>query len=476
MSKPLFRQVTGGGSRLLMYRESAPGVVDPADPGVVLSLFEENLSVASNKQTSAVITGRRGAGKPVAGQPDYSGGIVLAAYSAQTGHILRALCGAPVTVQEEAFALAAGAVTDEGDGLVGLPAENSPFLQDAAVTILGTQNYDGTYRLMAGTSPDKLIISALFTEETLTAAAMAHRGRAAFFEGSARDLGGGLVALPLGGVGTSLSEGDSVTISGTTGYNGTFTLAEGTNSNRLVVESAFAEEEFTAGAVGVPAFFRHEFKLPRVQPTVTLVKELDFEEGAAKEPFHIFHSCKTSGFNFSFGGEAELRFDTSFVIGAAENRAVGVNPELEAVNLPQTPWADKETAIWIDGARLGDISTASLTQDYAVEAAAAIGDMGKRYRLSEGDPTCSVAMTAFLEEDKYQQLADNGSTVSMDITMDSAIGDELQIHIYECELDSTGPQVNTKAGLTQEFTAMAFVENGDTLVGYTLINRVASYA
>lgn len=475
MSRPLFRQVTGGGSRIVMYPELSPGVVDPAAHGVVLAIHEESISVASNKQTSSVITGRRGAGKPVAGLPDYSGGLTLAAYAAQTGHLLRALCGAPVTVAVEAFVLSAAAVTDEGNGLVGLPAVNSPFIQDCAVTILGTQNYDGTYRLMEGSSEDKLVISAVFKAETLSSSAKAHWGRAAFFEGDARDLGDGKVALPIGGVGTSLSAGDNVTIEGSTNYDGVHVLAEGTNSTRLVIEASYKAESFDGSAVGIPSFYRHDWRLPRVQPTITIVKELDFEEGAAKEPYHVFQSCKSSGFNFNFGGESELRFENSFSIGAGETRPVRVNPELEPVNLPQSGWADKETALWIDGKRLGDISTASLSQNFAVEAVAAIGDMGKRYRQSEGDPTCNISFTTFLEEDKYQQLADNAATVRIDITMDSAIGDELQIHLYECELDSTGPQISSKSGLTQEFTALGFVENGDTLVGYTLINRIASY-
>ena len=60
--------------------------------------------------------------------------------------------------------------------------------------------------------------------------------------------------------------------------------------------------------------------------------------------------------------------------------------------------------------------------------------------------------------------------------MDNAVGDELWIKQPEGELDSAGPQINTKAGLTQDFTCMGFVDSGETVAEYTLINRVASYA
>lgn len=475
MSIPKFRQVTGGSSRVVLYRETSPGVPDPTDPGIVLAMFEESITVSSNKAASAVITGKRGAGKPVAGLPDYSGGIALAAYSAQAGHLLRALCGAPVTTAEVAFAGVNGAAVNLGNGLVGLPCKGNPFVQDCAVTVVGSKNYDGTYRLKAGTNADQMVIPAVFVAETFSAVTV-HRGKASYLEGEARDLGGGLVALPVGGAGSALSAGDVVTIAGTTGYDGTHTLEEGTNSNRIVFKDSYAAETLDGKATAMASFHRHEFALPKSQPTVTVVKELNFEEGAASDPYHVFNSCKVDGLSMSFGGESELRLDITLSVGAAENRPVGVNADLEPVDLPQAAWADKETAVWLDGDRLGDVSTGSVEQSFSIEAVAAMGDMGKRYRQTEGDPSVSIAFTAFLEEDRYQNMVDNANTVEMAVSMDNAVGDELWLRQPEGELDSSGPQINTKAGLTQEFTCMGFVDNGDTVARYTLINRVASYA
>ena len=69
MSIPKFRQVTGGSSRVVLYRETSPGVPDPTDPGIVLAMFEESITVSSNKAASAVITGKRGAGSPLLACP-----------------------------------------------------------------------------------------------------------------------------------------------------------------------------------------------------------------------------------------------------------------------------------------------------------------------------------------------------------------------------------------------------------------------
>lgn len=475
MSKPIYRQVTGGSSRIVMYRETSPGVVDSSDAGVILAIYDDSTAVSSNKQASSVITGKRGAGKPMAGTPDYSGGMNLAPYVAQTGHVLRAICGKPETSKVEAFALAEAEVTDEGNGLVGLPAVDNPFPQDCAVTILGTTNYDGTYRLEAGTGKDKLVISHVYTSETLTGTAMAHRGRGAFLKGDVVDMSSGKVGLPVDGAGVALSVGDTITVDGTTNYDGEHTLAEGTTSSLLVFEASYTAESLDGTPTAIPVFYKHEFKLPRVQPTVALQKHFDFEEGAAVEPYSLFSSCKVNSYSFSFGGEQEIQFAVEWSMGSHENRADSLNSSLTPADLPQSGWADKETAIWMDGKRLGDVQNGSITQSFNIEAVAAVGDMGKRYRQNEGDPSCDVAFTAFLEEDKYQQLVDASAKVSMDISMDNAVGDELWLHVYEAELDSSGAQITGKAGLTQDFTAMGYVDQGETLCGYTLINRVASY-
>ncbi len=81
-----YRQVSGGNCQLVLYRESKAGVPDPADAGVVLSLYSESMSVESNKQASAVISGVRGQGKPVPGVPNYPGSLEVPPYAPQLGH------------------------------------------------------------------------------------------------------------------------------------------------------------------------------------------------------------------------------------------------------------------------------------------------------------------------------------------------------------------------------------------------------
>ncbi len=397
----LFNQVTGGNCRLAMYRETAPGIIDESDDGVVLSMLSETTSVSPSKQNSAIISGKRGAGKPFEGNPEYSGGVKLASYAPLLGHVLRALCGAPVTTMETDIELD-GAVTDEGDGYVGLPCMGNAFVQDTVITVEGTTNYDGTYRVEYGTENTKIVIKSFYKAETL-AMATAKRGRTS------------------------------------------------------------------------EAFYKHEFKLPMKQPTVSIEKYLDFDSGAAENPYVLFSFCKVNGIAFSFGGGDEVSFDIDFSVGSGEYKPAPVK-STEPDLLPALPFMDKEFALWIDGERVGDIQSGSVDMQFGIEAGMAVGDMGKRTRQPEGDPVCTATLTAFLEHDEYTNLAQNATTVPFALSCSGSQGEEFRVNFSESELNASGVQISGKTGLTQEITVTSFVDQGDAAVTYTLVNRVVSYA
>ncbi len=470
-----YRQVSGGNCQLVLYRESKAGVPDPADAGVVLSLYSESMSVESNKQASAVISGVRGQGKPVPGVPNYPGSLEVPPYAPQLGHFLRALCGAPSTTVTVPATLAEEAVTDEGMGYVGLAVMAHDFVQDTMVTITGTVNYDGAYRLEYGTTSTKLVIKALYVPETISAGGQVHRGRGAFLAGVAEDLGSGRVALPVAGLGVALNAGESVIISGGTVYDGTYVLQSGTSSRKLVIAAAFVEETFTGTSCALPIFYRHEFNLPLTQPTFCIQKKFDYEAGASANPYTVIRSNKLNGLNFSFGGQSEVRLKLECSVGSVDNTSTPVST-VKPATLPAVPFYDKEVAVWINEMRAGDVETGDISLAYGVEGKVAVGDMGKRSRQPEGDPTTTLTLTCFLEHDEYQQLADSAATIPVAISMSGANGEEFWITLPESELDMGGAQISSKGGLTVQVKAIGFVEMADTSSRYTLINRVSSYA
>lgn len=470
-----FRQVSGGNCQLVLYRESTPGVPDAADKGIVLGMYDEDLSVDSNKTASSVISNARGQGKPVPGTPNYSGGINVPPYAPLLGHILRALCGAPVTSAEAAVDLADVAVVNEGRGYVSLSVAANPWVQDTVISIIGTANYDGAYRLEYGTDKTKLVIKSLYKPEVIPSSATAHRGRGAFLKGAASDAGSGNVSLPVGGYGVALHAGETVAVTGTVNYDGNHVLQPGTSTRSLVIQSTFVAETFDGNPAAIPAFFRHEFALPKNQPTFTVQKKFDYQAGASVNPYTLATSNKLNGISFSFGGEAEIKLAIDLSVGGMENVPSPVSAETPAL-LPAIPFWDKEVAVWIDSKRAGDVQKGSLKFAYGIEGQVAAGDMGKRTRQPEGDPTYEINLTAFLEHDEYHQLSDMSATLPASISMCGANGEEVWFTLPEAELDVAPPKISGKGGLTSDVKVIGFVDQGETSSKYTLINRVGSYA
>lgn len=469
-----YQQVSGGACSLTMYMEAAPGCVEPGEKGVRLAFMSESLSRGNSKKQRGVISGKRGPGKPYEGLPQMSGGLEAASSSPQLGYLSRALCGAAATVAEPPRELDATAVVELDLGVVGLPCAGHGFVQDAVITVYGTQYYDGHYRVEKGVTADIIAIAAPYVAETLSSGCEVYRGRAPVLEGAAIDAGGGIVSLPVKGGVHDLNTGERITITGSTSYDGTHTLADGSKNGILNITATYTDETFDGTLVAVPQYFHHAFVLPKRQPTVTMEKYIDFEDSAATNKYQQFGYCKINGFNFNFGGDEELRFSLDMAVG----RQTGSAAPLDVAPLvpPFIPLDNIEAAAWVAGKRRGDVESGTFTNTFGIEAKAAVGDLGQYSRMPEGDPECQATLTVFLEQDDYQELAKARSTVPFALSLCSASGDEAWFHYPETELDVPDPTITGKEGIMLEVTVMAFVDKGASVMSIDLINRVPAYA
>ncbi len=469
-----YNQVSGGNCRLVLLREASAGIVDESDTGVVVSFFSETLSSSTPKSPSAVISSKRGTGKPVPGQPNVSGGLTIAPYAPLMGHFLRALCSAPTTENIHSLSLAEEAVHNEGKGYVGLPCVSSPYVQDAVITITGTAYYNGVYRVEYGSTPEKIIIKKKYTPETLPSTATAHRGRGAFLSGSAKSMGAGKVGLPVAGIGVTLNVGESMTISGSTAYDGVHVLQAGTTNTMLVITETYVEEVFDGTAFAIPKFYKHSFALPKKQPSVTIEKRIDYDTGASDQPFSVFGFSKVNGLSFSFGGENELQMAFDFSVGSEVRSPTTLAPTPE--ELPPVPFYDKEVALWVGETRMGDVEKGSLSLTYGIESKTCVGDMGRRTLQSEGDPNSECSMTVFLQHDEYVRMAEAASSFTFQLCMCGAGGEEFWFTLPDAEMEATTPTISGKSGMTIETKVIGFSGLGDNFNKFTLINRVPSYA
>jgi hypothetical protein len=471
------RQVTGGACSMTMYRETSPGCVPAGTKGVKLAFFNENFARGATKDQSAVITGKRGPGKPALVLPTFTGQVTSAPYSPQMGYLFSALCGDPVSVADGARTLNAAPVVDITDcrkRAVGLPCTDHGFVQDAVITVYGTGNYDGEYRVVYGTTKDIIAIHAPYVAETLPATAKVYRGRAPLLEGDAEDMGDGLVGLPTALGVHDLNTGDSVVISGTTNYDGTYTLQTQCGEGKLIIEHAYTAETFDGTPIAVPQFYRHSWALPKTQPTVCMEKFLDFDPDAEAERYQQFYLCKVSGIGWALGGTDELRFTVDFGVGRQEDSAT----PLDAT--PLTPPAVRidniEAAIWLANERRGDIDTATFTNNFQIVPRSAIGDLGEYSRMNEGDPQCSAELQAYMEEGDYKALAVGRYSLPFAVSIDGAAGDECWFRWGETEIDVPGQPITGKEGLMQTVNVLGYVDCRNAVMEMELINRVASYA
>lgn len=470
---PQFRQVTGSSSQLLLYRETAIKTPDPTT-AIFVAMSQENFADGVNKQQSAIIRNQRGPAKPFRGFLQLSGGATTAADAVQMPHFFRALCNASTSTAITAVPCDAAAVVDLGAGFVGLPTPAHGFQEGCSVSVTGTDNYDGTYRVAPATTPEVLAIRAPYVAETLTVAASLHRGRVAHIIGAKAGATGKIIFSTDGY--HRLVEGDTVSVEGLTAYEHDYVVSRVVDAKAFEVAGTHdPDASFTGVTVwGIPHFWRHVFRLPKSQPTVCFEKTFGFEADAAETPTRRFLGCKINGMNFSVGGDSQLllAFEVLPSDIQVSDKPLSDTPTM----LPMVPLENIESSLYVDGIRRGDVETCSIQANFGVEQKNAIGDMGAYSRLPEGDPQISASLSAYLESDELQRLVDANATVRFEVVVHGDCGEEFVWGLPESELSSTGPTITSKSGLMQDFTVMAFVEKAPSILELTIVNRVASYA
>ena len=144
----------------------------------------------------------------------------------------------------------AGPAVNKGGGKVGIPMSMTapsgphPFRGGAYVTLTGTTNYNGNYYLDATTSASEIVITAAFVAETFSASVGAVQGRSGQHQ---MNLDNSAVVdhtpqVAIACTGHGFLAGESITIAGTTNYNGTFTVHASTTANAIWITAAYVAE------------------------------------------------------------------------------------------------------------------------------------------------------------------------------------------------------------------------------------------
>lgn len=458
-----YNQVSGGASRLLVFSETSPGVID--GKGTVLPIQSESLESGKSKNERSIINGKRGASKPFEGLAGPTGSVVIPCSVPHVLLMLKNLCGKSKATKCEPVVLS-GSVS-EYEEFVALPAENNVLMPGDTVSVMGTQNYDGTYILEKGTDSTKLVLNALYTAEELSGA-KAYYGRSVHIFGDVVDNSDGTVTLPIknGAVPHVLHAGDTVVLEGTANYDGEHEI-KAVKEDSISIAAAYQAENLDVTAYA--RFWKKEFALPKKQPTLAVEKYFDFDKGAAENKYRLFKQAKINSFNFDLGGDGEQLLTLDILCGM--ELALAKSQDESPLELPQIYIDKPYYNLWLNDERRGEISTASFTASFGIEAQNAIGDRFSYTRMPEGEPRVSLSMNAFLENDYLQKLSDNNATVSLLIQGSSTEGEVFMILMPECSLETKGAAISGKQGLMQEVTAKAFVEKADSVLHFIVISR-----
>lgn len=458
-----YNQVSGGASRLLVFSETSPGVVD--GKGTVLPIQSESLQSGRTKNERSIINGKRGGSKPFEGLASPSGSVIIPCSVPHVNLMLKHLCGAPSETKCEPVAINGAASRYEE--FTALPAAGNYLAPGDTVSVMGTQNYDGTYILEKGTDGTRLVINALFADESISDA-KAYYGRSVHLFGNVVDNSDGSVNLPVknGAVPHVLRSGDMLVIEGSTNYDGEHKITAVTE-NSIRITAVYAEESLDLTAYAL--YYKKVYALPKKQPTMAVEKYFDFDEGAAENPYRLFKQGKINSFNFDLGGDGEQLLTLDILCGA--EIALAKSRDESPLELPQI-YVDKPYYnLYVNDERRGEISTASFSASFGIEAQNAIGDRFDYTRMPEGEPSVTLSMNAFLENDYLQKLSDSNATVSLLLHGSSTEGEVFAIEMPECVLETTGAAISGKNGLMQEVTAKAFVEKAESVLFFAIVSR-----
>ncbi len=138
----------------------------------------------------------------------------------------------------------AGDAVDNTDGTVTIPMGSNLFKTGDAVTITGTVNYDGDYILPDQTTATEsnIIITATYVAETFAGTETVQITGA-----EVTDNGDGTVNLPLSAHG--YVAGQTVTISNSVNYDGSYTLGTQSNPDQLTITATYVAEPMAGASV-----------------------------------------------------------------------------------------------------------------------------------------------------------------------------------------------------------------------------------
>jgi hypothetical protein len=438
--------------------EAAFGVVLVSGSRLGYSVPINKNTVGSSRKLTApsTLTGRRDPVEPDEDKLDCSGSLEVPVDAHNFGVHLRAMFGLPVTTtQVVSILLNAAPAVDKGNGKVGLPSTAHGLAVGAPVIIAGNANYAGAYLLEQETTANELVITKAYTSVTFTGAETVTLARKITFAGAARNASGGIVGLPC--VGHGLPVGAEIVVSGSTNYNGTYTVKRGTSVDEILVTKTYTAETFSGGATTATCAFHDKvFKVQDTMPSF-LVEKAFADVGQYYWP----RGCKISklGLKFSATGELVASLD---VLGAGEDKSTSAYTA-NAVALPFLRFKMKHLSLTEGGSvSTNRVATADLNVDFGLDGDAytinTLDKAGERGDIGEGLLSVSGSIDALFTDSVFIDKALNSVESSLAMLLTNG-GYQLAISVPELKYERSTPGIDGPKGVHETHAFIGYYGN-----------------
>lgn len=460
-------QASGANARFLIDFEKAYRVPPDTKAGKVMP-FNPGLSVAPQQKANApatILSGREPL-EPIRGYVDVGGDAPIPLDGIAFGSWLRASLG---LVSNNPFVppnLDHAAVVDLGNGLVGLPAKGHGLTPDMPILISGTQHYDGEYLVDASTTANQIVVAAAYQAEAL-AAGVVYLCATSLHAGDAVDLGGGKVGIPLPDHG--YSAGDSVIISGTQHYNGTFPLDAATTADQLVVAQAYTAETFAPGGIVRLNLIKHVFTVG------ALPSFIGEEQYPDVSTFMLYTGCKVGKMGMKFGGDGEIVVTLTIMGATCTTNSTSYQDAAEEMGFARFNF--DQQYIYLDGVPCEDILEFEMNLDNQNDGDIyPLGSKGFRKAINDGKSTIGGTFKAMFMDQSLIKKGENWEPTAFK-TGFARDKEFLDMEMTQTKFARGGPGVPNPKGLTVDFSYQAYRNVVAQLraLTITLINQIAAY-
>lgn len=188
--------------------------------------------------------------------------------------------------------------------------------------------------------------------------------------------------------------------------------------------------------------------------------------------------CKANTMAINFGGDDELLATVTWLGANETDETTAYDATVPAAEIFGNRFNQFQVAAERAGSAEDVIKTFSININNQLDGDTftLMGD-GQRRSINEGIALVTGNFTALLEDFAIQDVADAGTTTSLEITCTSG-SDSVSFYMPECKLEVNKPSVASPAGITYDMNWKAFMTDGQTeqsAIVVTIVNGQPGY-